>query len=279
MNTQVSMKTRHTGVAAAVCAALSMGLAAESQAATVTDVYLFANWTSPSNASSPPFNFTGSATGAYRANLGSGNVISSFTPLGAAMSARIASALNYVSVPVGEVNAGETNPDIQEEVGSWDDAGIVDDGIPDELQNIDYNNFGATVRFNLGSLSSAPALIVAEDGGIDPFRLTVNGVTLVDGYTQGAVTPLTTGAGSLFSIADTSDPRNMDQAWLIMFSANDPLTGTIDIGDTGNGWNGGTGTARLEVDFAGVVPIPAALPLLFSALAGLGLFARRNVRA
>jgi hypothetical protein len=164
---------------------------------------------------------------------------------------------------------------INQEIGKLDDVGFVAEGVPDAALNVDFTS-GSWVLFNSPGTTQRPLynLLIAEDAGFDPFRLTYvkNGVSTVlfDGFSSYAVnTLLNTGH---FQTDDTVSPGSVlkvDQ--LFLFEFDQPLVGGyLKLSETKN--YGGT---SLEIDFAGgTVPEPSTymfMTIVGAALAGLRL--------
>ena len=257
-----------TAVAAGLLAMMAGGAA---NAATLQAAYLFYDWSSPANVSTAPFTFNGGTTG-YQLTLNASGVATAATPLVQPVTEVVYEALTY-SNHVGTIDAGETQtaPYRNNEVGIWDDAGIFNSGPPDAALNMDFGS-EARVWFNIPD--GYTGLIIAEDAGLDPFRLALTDTNTSTGGTvvfNGFSTALANALIGLpqFSGEDTSNPGDMDQVFLFLFDG--PLTGFARIDEIGN-----YGGERLEVDYIGVVPLPPAVWLFGSALVGLATLARRR---
>ncbi len=255
----------------AVVGCLVMGIPLEARASLV-GAYLFSGQTSPINASAPAF--TVDATGVRQLTLNSG-VATGFSVV-PNFSFRVDRALTYRShdriIDSGEPGAGSAAR-VNKEVGTWDDVGIIVEGSTDAAKNVDFGN-NASVRFKPipgGFLD----LIIAEDAGLDPFKLSIcdgsDCTTVFNGFdipTRKSLLALSDFAGN-----DSSKASEMDQGFLFRFNA--PVTGSVKIKETKN-----FGGEMLEVDFVGVgtvVPIPAAAWLFGSALLGVaGIGYRRR---
>ncbi|HAM57094.1 MAG TPA: hypothetical protein DCQ64_17515 [Candidatus Rokubacteria bacterium] len=180
----------------------------------------------------------------------------------------------------GGIDPGEPGPigeRVNSEVGRLDDVGFVDEG-DDAKLNIDFkDNARVILKIPGGGFTS---LIIAEDAGLDPFKLercaaadcSAARQTLFDGFTWATKSAVL--ARQDFSGGDSSP---IDQAYLFLF--NGPIEGWLRISETRN--FGGT---RLEVDFAGgfdaaaAVPEPTTLLLWGTVAAGLGRLAWRRQR-
>lgn len=272
-----------------VCAGLFAGVATGAsniaQAAPVpvlTKAYLFSNWSGPTTGSSPAFSFQG-ATGVEL--LLSGASVTGIRNTGP-IELEIDRALTYAAHTntIDAREPGRTAARVNSEVGTWDDAGIVNEGRGDANLNIDYKRSRrgglAEVVFNpisgRGEIGYN-ALIIAEDAAFDPLGLSicsdaacVGRQTIISDFTPAAITSIL--ARSDFVANDNSNAREMDQVFLFLFS--DPVQGFAAIADIGN-----AGGERLELDFVGTgntVPIPGAAWLFGTAIAGLGALARRK---
>jgi len=243
-------------------------------------VYIFPEFTAPGHPASPTFTYTGS--GGYLLTLDGSKMATSASLVGS-ISQFITQALVYAGHN-GIINSGEssaTSPSrINSEVGTMDDAVFVADGIPDEDLNIDYGA-GASVFFSIPS-QGVSALLIAEDGGLDPFRLrhctgisgspgSTTGVGCTDlfyGWSNTVQNTLVTGSLGL------EDTGEIDQQFLFVFnSAKNGYFEIREIGDPGN-------NSKLEVDFVGVhtVPEPGYYALLTAGLAGVLLLRRFGAR-
>ncbi len=275
---QSAVKRVTLGAAGALLAA-SVPLSA--QAVSLVNAWVLADWALPDTATSPPVAVTditsykltidgsGVATGFEVDNLGDLSAIE---------------ALTYSS-HTGTINPGETDGTtaarVSSEVGKWDDAAIVTEGPDDAALNLDYSSGSGPVIFNRPP-SNGKSLIIAEDAGLDGFKLSLCGnatcspsskTTVFDGFNS------TVGSGlvnkGLFSFRDTSNPDNMDQAFYFAF--DEALSGYwISIETSVNGCNATNCGEPLEIDFAGVVPIPAAAWLFGSALLGVAAIGYRR---
>jgi hypothetical protein len=257
-----------TAVAAGLLAMMAGGAA---NAATLQAAYLFYDWSSPANASSAPFTFNGGTTG-YQLTLNGSGVATAVNPLAQPVVVGVQTALTF-SNKTGTIDFGEsqTTPYRNSQVGIWDDAGIFNSGPPDAALNMDFGS-GARVWFNIPD--GYTGLIIAEDAGLDPFRLALTdtntdtgGTIVFNGFTAALALALIN--TPQFSGEDTSNPGDMDQVFLFLFDG--PLTGFARIDEIGN-----YGGERLEVDYIGVVPLPPAVWLFGSALVGLATLARRR---
>jgi hypothetical protein len=258
----------------AVFACLLVG-ALGAQAA-VSEAYLFSDFSSPPNASFPPFTFTG--TDGVRLFLNGSGVATNQSDVGT-LSRGIASALTYVSNS-GTINSGEgfaqnsaaMGGRVNSEIGKWDDVGFIDEGPTDAALNVDFSN-DAQLVLALPS-GSIPYLIVAEDAGLDPFKLeySANGtfsdtVTLFNGFDSGTTTAIL--GRSDFGGSDSGD---IDQAYLFIF--DQALSGgAFRITETDNL---DSNSSKLEVDFVGTIPEPNTVMLVASGLGLLGTIMRRR---
>lgn len=261
----------------------TVGLGAAHAATLDFDVFLIANQSAPTEASVPQF--TVSTTSVYKLGLNADNWATSATKIDNfdfIVKESLSHSNNSSGINSGESLApGESAGDrINSETGTWDDVGIVSEGAPDAPKNTDFGN-DSWVVFN-GLDEGLTDLIIAEDAGLDPFKLYTCPATgkceiAFMGLSRSLVNEL--GALDEFSLKDTSDPENMDQAFLFRFSK--PVFDRFAIQET---YNPDHYSSYLEVDFVGaghaaVVPVPAGLPLLAT---GLGIFAfvtRRTKKA
>lgn len=264
--------------------ALLLGSVPEARAASVTDLYLLSTFTTDPNTPGgvyAPFTLTG--TGGVRLGLNASGVATSVTNLSGSPTTVISSTVTYQS-HTGTIDAGEgpvTAKSVNSEVGRLDDVGFVAEG-GDAKLNVDFSSH-ATVTFKIPT-GGFRSLMIAEDAGLDPFKLercanaTCSGPTqvLFDGFSSNAKNALL--ARPDFGGGDTSP---IDQVYLFLFDA--PLDGWLRISETGN--FGGT---RLEVDFVGgllqgagppaAAPEPTTVLLWGTTAAGLAFahWRRRN---
>ncbi|MEM7075641.1 MAG: VPLPA-CTERM sorting domain-containing protein [Pseudomonadota bacterium] len=258
-----------------VAAALAAGLGGTHGASAATldlDVFLIAAQTAPTNGTAPPFTVASSTV--YQLGLDASHVATTATAVDP-FNFDVTGALDYAS------SAGSLNPleaglipvadRVNSEAGTWNDVGVTNDGTPDADKNVDFGT-GASVTFS-GLTDGFIELIIAEDAALDPFNLSLCGAsgceTVFDGFSSSLVAAL--GIKPEFSLTDSDNANEMDQAFLFRFSHS--IFDDVKITESGN-----FGDARLEVDFVGigvspspsVVPVPAGLPLI---LTGLGAFA------
>jgi hypothetical protein len=263
---------------------LSLGWAGLTGAATLDSVYLFSSWSSPSNNTAAPFSFVG--TSGYQLSL-TGTLATGATLLSSDVTFGVDSALTYAA-HTGTIDGGGGNAGYySNEVATWDDAGIIAEGSTDAPKNIDYGD-NAAVWFNaLQPVGEGYyGLLIVEDAGLDPFLLSISSSTASVGQEifrgfDSSVLSILYGSG-WFTSRDTSNASNQDQAFLFLFKdfigdAYVRIQETVNLNCC---------SERLEIDFVGAayastpaeVPIPGALPLFLSGLAGVGLLARRRKR-
>lgn len=265
-----------------VCGALAVG-AAQAQVA-VSEAYLFSEWSSPPNNTSPSFTFTG--TSGLLLFLDASGVATGQVSDAVGVDANIDFAFQYLS-NTGIINEGEGFPQnsaamgtrVDAEVGSLNDSGILDEDTIDAPLNVDFSA-GAGVVFKQFDLTLSHILI-AEDAGFDPFRLEWDAdgdfssgvVTLFNGFdaaTRDAIL-----ARSDFRSDDTDN--NMDQIFLFTFAEGLP-PGFLRITEIGNFDPAST---LLEIDFAGaagatLVPEPSTFVTVGASIVVLGLLLRRR---
>lgn len=274
---------RFRGRIAPVVAAVALaGLVSASPAGalSVSEAYLFADWSAPTTTTGAPFVLT--PTQAFELSLNASGVATSATAVSAPASIAIADRLYYQS-HTGTIDPNEVTPSalasrVNSEIAKVDDAGIVSPTL-DAALNIDFKS-GATVTLRPATLP-VTSLVIFEDAGLDPFSLRYcydAGCTLYDilfnGFTSSTTSTLL--ASNAIGV-DDSDP-GIDQAYWFVF--DEAVTGGyFRIGDTQN--FGGILSERLEIDFAGTttiapVPEPATLGLLGLGLLGLPFLRRKQ---
>src|SRR3989338_4187463 len=113
---------------------------AKAEAVSVLDAFLFSSWTTPTNVSSPPFNF--SPTDGVRLTLNASGVPTAQVDVNSEGPFSINPALTYLSNTL-TINAGETNgataAHVNAEVGTLDDVGIFSPGA-DVLLYLGFGN-------------------------------------------------------------------------------------------------------------------------------------------
>jgi hypothetical protein len=254
----------------------------------VSAAYIFPTLSSPLAASNPtPFNLTGTA--GYQLNLNGSGVASTATKLVGppnGTSYNITNPLTYRGRG-GTINSGEGISSsqmanrINSEIAKLDDWGFVTDGVPDAALNVDFGN-DAWVSFNIPVVAGQvfQNLMIAEDGGLDPFRLDycapgATCQTIFNGFSTSALNALTSSTGG-FGVSDSGS--KIDQTFLFLF--NQPLTGGyFKIYETSNyGSN-----SLLEIDFiggsvgsVGSTPEPSAWALFGTVGTILGIRAWRR---
>jgi hypothetical protein len=265
---------------ASLALALLLLPGAEARAASVTDLYLFSAFStapSPPGGVSAPFTLTGTA--GVKLALNPWAVASGQTDLAGPVSVLVDDTVTYQSHS-GRIDSGEPGPlpaRVNSEVGRLDDVGFVAEG-DDAALNVDFRDDARVILKIPGG--GFTALVIAEDAGLDPFKLQrcaaadCSGIrqTLFDGFTSATKTAVL--ARPDFGGGDSA-PKQIDQVYLFLFDA--PVTGWLRISETQN--FGGT---LLEVDFVGgldpaaPVPEPSTLLLWGTVATGLGILARRT---
>jgi len=241
------------------------------------------HWSSPSIVTGTPFTFTG--TDGIKLILDTSGVATSVTGVINPLTVSIRSPLSYQS-HTGIINSGEgvsQNPvdmglRVNNEISTIDDVGVVSE--PDDAPlNVDFTNDSYVVFATpVGGLLN---LIIAEDAGLDTFKLDFCGATdcstyqtLFNGFTLDTISEIT----SLYNF-DVDDiasgsPPDVDQMYLFLFDS--PLLGYLRISETTEYVQT---SEFLEIDFAGgntaAVPEPGTLLLLGSGLAGITVFRKK----
>ncbi len=250
-----------------ICGALTVAM--PTARAQVSEAYIFSTWTSPANETAPAFTFTG--TDGVALTLNGAGVGVGQTDIVDPVSVEIGFAFEYWK-HTGTLNAGESFANmagrVNSEISRWDDAGFFEDGTGDAPLNVDFKD-GA--KLYLQKFECAiPYLIIAEDAGLDPFKLwwdadgdfSSGAVVLFDGLntsTRNAVL-----ARSDIGADDSGD--DIDHVYLFKF-ADLLQPGYLKIQETLN-YNG----ALLEIDFIGSKCIPEPTTALTVGM-GIGLLA------
>lgn len=260
----------------------TVGFVGQASAATFGyDVFLISDQSEPDNNETAPFLVKPTKT--YKLNIDpTTKVATSKSEVIPPFYFNVEQQLTYKDHRAGDyINVGEPLGSqtfaerIDSEAGIWDDVGIVGDGRPDREENIDFESWG-WVKFN-GVKDGFTDLIIAEDAGLDPFKLylcdDVNPCNMIfNGFSDDLKAELA--AMSDFSISDTSTPSNMDQAFLFRF--DEKIFDHVGIKATR-----GYGHTNLEVDFVGTghmapVPVPAGLPMFLTSVGAFAWFRRRK---
>jgi hypothetical protein len=203
-------------------------------------VYVFPSYTEPGHPATPPFQYTGGPGGFLLLKLDSSKRATEASAVNPSdpVSMYINTALTYAG-HYGTINSGEgislatMGSRVNAEIGSMDDQQFVQDGGPDAHLDIDYGN-DASVFFRIPTLG-ATSLLIAEDAGLDPFKLQhctslagspgstygVGCTKLFDGWNPSVQNALVNG---LFGTYDTGD---IDQQFLFVFS--DPKFGYFQL--------------------------------------------------
>ena len=244
----------------------------------LTAAELYSDWSQPANVSSPPFNFAG--TVGVSLTLNASQQVSSIADLGSFQSFGVDATVTYadsVGIDVGESFGGTLAQRVNDEIGDWDDAGIIAES-GDAALNVDFNGpSDSAVLFALPGQGFS-TLIVAEDAGFDPFLMawcldsvcTGGPTVLFNGFTPGATAGLL--ARPDFGAGDTG--LDVDQAFVFTFEH--PITGYLGFERLDN-----PGGEILELDFVGgstAVPEPGTLLLVGTGLFGLAAWHRRRRR-
>jgi hypothetical protein len=267
------------------CSALALAAMLPAQAATLLPLksaYVFYDWDTPTTAVTAPFSFTG-ADG-YQMTLDGSGVATGLTAVND-FAFPVFEALTYSShtgntsttraIDAGESLSGATLANyVNSEIGQLDDVGIRQEGTDARL-NLDFTTSSAAVWFNLPN-TSVYGLMIAEDAGLDGFRLSITPTTrstvgekiIFDGFTSTVVNQLV--ASNHFSLSDSNDASKMDQIFVFLFA--EPITG--GFARVGNSRN--YGGESLEIDMIATVPLPTAFWLFGSALVGFVALSRRR---
>jgi hypothetical protein len=277
---------------------LAVCLAGSLQAVSIDAAYIFSSFSQPSNQSTVPFTFIGEGKYGYSMNLVNG-VAQSVSLLGEGndVKSRIQKPLTYSSHS-GTINSGESFSNmkarVDSEINRLDDVGFFQEK-SDAALNLDFSDNAAVVMASPGT-AQRPLynLLIAEDAGIDPFKLeycptaactSSTRTLLFNGFSSAAMNsllqgPLNNGGGYfqtgdyIGNVNDPSSVRRVDQLFLFRFSQ--PIVGGFfRISETSN--YGGT---TLEIDFAGgTVPEPGTYLLTGTGAAMLALAGWRRRRA
>jgi hypothetical protein len=264
---------------------------ATSEAVVVTDAFLFSDWTTPVNASVPPYDFA--PVDGVRLNLNGSGVTDTISDVGVEGPFVIDQALTHESNS-GDVNAGEvggtSGAHINSEIGILDDVGVVNFGPSDAALNLDFSAPGSSVILALPA-EGALRLMIGEDAGVDPFKLELCNdaicsapQTLFDGFDADSLAALDARAD--FSFCDNTNTECViDQIYLFEFDTE--AFGWVRISESGDPGAGNTQNFEaLEIDFVGtaipqnppIVPEPASMLLFGLGSMGAIGFGGRKVR-
>ncbi len=275
----MGMTTKHGVVLGLVMSVLTaVGLPAR---AGVSEGYVFSVFeTSPAGPTAAPFIFTGT-DGVQLLFNGSG-VATAAADVVVAEVVDINSLVAYSS-HAGTMNSGESVADMAARIGSellrMDDVGQISEG-SDAARNVDFgDNAVLVVSFGVAIMD----LIIAEDAGLDPFKLEysptadfASPVLLFNGFNTASKSAID--ARSDFGLND--DGTDTDQIFL--FRLDEALEpGYLRITETDN-----YGDTKLEIDFIGafqagegvVIPEPNGFVLATLGLVSAGLVLRRHRR-
>ncbi len=268
---------RRFGFALSLLGALAIS-AVTGRAAGISEAYLFSTFTtSVGLPATPPFDVT-SVDGVQLFLDGSG-VATGQADIGAVGPVEIQFALTYAT-HTGTINSGEvdgsTAAHVNSEVGTWDDVGVVNEGAVDAPLNVDYGD-GAAVTFSL--VSGVPCLVVAEDAGLDPFKLEYSALgdfsdalVLFNGFDDPTETAIRARDDFGGDDLDNEAGDDIDQVYVFFF--DEPLTGAFRITETDNL---NSSSEKLEVDFVGAcIPEPTAFVLVGMGLGLAGTLLRRR---
>lgn len=254
-------------------------------ALSISQAYLFSDWSSPSTVTGAPFLLNG--TSGFQLSLNGSGVATLAIAVSGPLPIQVANRLYYRShmgtIDPHEVPTSALASRVNSEIALLDDAGLVNESL-DAALNIDFTR-NSTVTLGTSTADVVvPGLVIFEDAGLDPFSLRYchNSACTVSDLLFNGFNSLTTSTilGSSGFGTDDYTP-GIDQAFWFLF--DQPATGGyFRIGDTQN--FGGYRSERLEVDFVGVttvavpVPEPSTVLLIGSGLMGLPLLRRARSR-
>ncbi|MEL7012639.1 MAG: VPLPA-CTERM sorting domain-containing protein [Pseudomonadota bacterium] len=257
---------------------MSLGAA---QAATLPyEVFLISEQAAPLGNSVPEF--TVSTTSVYKLGGFDSNLKATEATKVDNFDFRVKEALEYKNAASNinrheGVSSSNMEARVNSELNMWDDVGVVADGRPDAPKNVDFSD-GSWLSLK-GLQTGFTDLIIGEDAGLDPFKLVLcpHNQTchkVFGGLSNSLLSSL--GDQDDFSLRDTSDASNMDQAFLFRFA--EPIFHHVGIVESKNGHDR---SALLEIDFVGVghitpVPVPAGLPLILTAAGAFAWLRRRQ---
>jgi len=251
-------------------------------ALTLSQAYIFSDWSSPNTTTGAPFLLNGTA--GFQLWLNGSGLATSATALSSPLAIQVADQLYDQShsgtIDPNEVSSRALPSHVNSEVAKVDEAGLVCE-CSDAALNVDFTN-NSTVTFR-SSAANGTGLVLFEDAGLDPLSLRYcatadcsTSTLLFSGFSTGMLNTLL--VSKQFGL-DDSVP-GIDQAFWFVF--DQPVTGGyFKIGETDNP---NSQSELLEVDFVGVtkastkVPEPSSLLLLGFGLLGLSLLRRFQTR-